>query len=122
VNGKRQIVVERTMAGKARWVVAGTRWKETQRQVAAVRESTRPSWALGGARTKVSAVLLAAMTLAGCGNIEPWVKPYERQALADPIMAFDANPVSTAYMDHVFEAREGARGALGSAGGGCGCN
>ena len=30
--------------------------------------------------------------------------------------------VSTAYIDHVFEAREGARGALGSAGGGCGCN
>ena len=50
------------------------------------------------------------------------MKPYERQALADPIMAFDPNPVSAAYLDHVFEAREGARGALGSAGGGCGCN
>ncbi len=50
------------------------------------------------------------------------MKPYERQALADPIMSFDPNPVSTAYLDHVFEAREGARGALGSAGGGCGCN
>ena len=58
----------------------------------------------------------------GCGNIEPWVKPYEREALADPIMSFDRNPVSTAYLDHVFEAREGARGANGSAGGGCGCN
>ena len=33
--------------------------------------------------------------LRGCGNIEPWVKPYERQALADPIMSFDPNPVST---------------------------
>jgi hypothetical protein len=50
------------------------------------------------------------------------VKPYERQALADPIMSFDANPVSTAYLDHVYEAREGARGALGGSGGGCGCN
>jgi Domain of unknown function (DUF4266) len=67
-------------------------------------------------------LLAVAFLLGGCGNIEPWVKPYERQQLADPIMAFDANPVSTAYMDHVFEAREGARGALGSAGGGCGCN
>jgi hypothetical protein len=37
-------------------------------------------------------------------------------------MAFDANPVSSAYKDHVFEAREGSRGATGSAGGGCGCN
>jgi hypothetical protein len=60
--------------------------------------------------------------LSACGNIEPWVKPYERQALADPIMGSNQNPVSSAYMDHVFEAREGARGALGGGGGGCGCN
>ena len=64
-------------------------------------------------------VLLAATA---CGNIEPWVKPYERQNLADPIMSFDLNPVSSAYIDHVYEAREGARGALGGSGGGCGCN
>jgi hypothetical protein len=68
------------------------------------------------------AALAAMFALAGCGNIEPWVKPYEREALADPIMSFDSNPISTSYMHHVFEAREGARGALGSAGGGCGCN
>ena len=67
-------------------------------------------------------LLAAALVTTGCGNIEPWVKPYERQALADPIMAFDPNPVSASYLDHVYEAREGARGALGSAGGGCGCN
>ncbi len=63
-----------------------------------------------------------AIALSACGNIEPWVKPYERQNLADPVMSFDLNPVSSSYMDHVYEAREGARGALGSAGGGCGCN
>jgi hypothetical protein len=67
-------------------------------------------------------VAVAAIALSGCGNIEPWVKPYERQALADPIMSFDPNPVSTAYLDQVFDAREGARGANGSSGGGCGCN
>lgn len=65
---------------------------------------------------------VVAFSLSACGNIEPWVKPYERQNLADPVMSFDLNPVSTSYMDHVYEAREGARGALGSAGGGCGCN
>lgn len=59
--------------------------------------------------------------LTACG-IQPWVKPYERDRLADPIMSFDPNPVSTAYINHVHEAREGARGASGSAGGGCGCN
>jgi hypothetical protein len=73
-------------------------------------------------KIKLFSLALAALVLAGCGNIEPWVKPYERQALADPIMSFDANPVSTAYLDHVFDAREGARGANGSSGGGCGCN
>jgi len=65
------------------------------------------------------AVLLGT---AACGSVEPWVKPYERERLADPIMAFDADPVSSSYMDHVYEVREGARGATGGAGGGCGCN
>ena len=65
--------------------------------------------------------LLAALAMTGCAT-EPWVKPYERQNLADPIMSADRNPVSSAYINHVFEAREGARGALGSHGGGCGCN
>jgi len=67
-----------------------------------------------------TAALAAALT--ACSPIQPWVKPFEREHLADPIMAFDRNPVSSAYLDHVFEAREGARGASGSAGGGCGCN
>ena len=59
---------------------------------------------------------------AGCSNFEPWVKPYERDRLADPIMALDTDPVSSSYIQHVYEAREGARGGEGSAGGGCGCN
>lgn len=65
--------------------------------------------------------LIASLVLGGCA-VEPWVKPYERQNLADPIMSADRDPVSSAYLNHVFEAREGARGALGSHGGGCGCN
>jgi Domain of unknown function (DUF4266) len=68
------------------------------------------------------AVLSLAVAASACSPIQPWVKPYEREHLADPIMAFDRNPVSSAYLDHVFESREGARGASGSAGGGCGCN
>ena len=66
--------------------------------------------------------LLALAGLAGCGGVEPWVKPYERQNFADLIMSADRDPVSKAYIDHVYEAREGARGALGGSGGGCGCN
>jgi len=68
--------------------------------------------------------LLATATLlaTACSSIEPWVKPYEREHLADPIMAIDPDPVSSSYMDHVFEVREGAAGATGGAGGGCGCS
>lgn len=72
-------------------------------------------------RTAVIAGALLASTSA-CSPIEPWVKPYEREHLADPIMALDRNPISSTYLDHVFETREGARGATGAVGGGCGCN
>ena len=67
------------------------------------------------------AVIAAMATMGGCG-IQPWVKPYERDRLADPIMSLDRNPVSAAYTNHVREVREGARGAAGTAGSGCGCN
>lgn len=70
---------------------------------------------------RIAAALLVFALLAGCG-VEPWVRPYERDRLADPIMSMDRDPVSSGYINHVHEAREGARGASGSAGGGCGCN
>jgi Domain of unknown function (DUF4266) len=65
--------------------------------------------------------VLALSALGGC-TLQPWVKPYEREHLADPIMSFTRNPASNAYMQHVFETREGARGGTGAVGGGCGCN
>jgi hypothetical protein len=68
------------------------------------------------------ALVGAALVLGGCSSVEPWVKPYEREHLADPIMSFAPNPVSSSYLDHVYESREGAKGATGSVGGGCGCN
>jgi hypothetical protein len=60
--------------------------------------------------------------LAACAPITPWVKPYEREHLADPIMSLNRDPISSDYLEHVFGTREGAHGATGSAGGGCGCN
>lgn len=69
-----------------------------------------------------AAICLTGILLTAACSVEPWVRPYERDHLADPIMSFDRDPVSSAYMQHVYEAREGARGATGSSGGGCGCN
>lgn len=63
---------------------------------------------------------LAALSV-GCSSIEPWVAPYDRENLADPIMASRA-AVSQDFLDHVYESREGSRGATGGGGGGCGCN
>jgi uncharacterized protein DUF4266 len=70
---------------------------------------------------RATVALLLLCTLSACG-IQPWVKPYERQYLADPIMRFDRDPIAGAYTKHVYQAREGARGAEGGAGVGCGCN
>ena len=67
-------------------------------------------------------LLITALLLLSACSTTPWVKPYERANLADPIMNFNRDPVSTAYMVHVYEAREGARGAAVVGGGGCGCN
>lgn len=70
---------------------------------------------------KLIITFLFLSTLSACG-IQPWVKPYERANLADPIMSFSKDPLSQGYIHHVYQAREGARGAEGGSGGGCGCN
>ena len=71
-----------------------------------------------------ASLIVTCLLAPGCSSfkLEPWVKPYERQNLADPIMAFGRDPVSDNYLHHVHQAREASRGAEGSAGGGCGCN
>ena len=66
-------------------------------------------------------VILSLLALQAC-SMTPWVKPYERAHLADPIMNFNRDPVSSNYIHHVYDAREGARGAGIATGGGCGCN
>jgi len=73
------------------------------------------------ATIRTALLLSLLLTASGC-TMEPWIKPYERAKLADPIMSFDPNPISSSYMNHVYEAREAARGATAGEGGGCGCN
>jgi hypothetical protein len=66
-------------------------------------------------------VLACAVAASGCSTIEPWVKPYEREKLADPIMQWQGDLLASKNSQHVRDIREGARGANGVQGGGCGC-
>ena len=68
-------------------------------------------------------LLIASSTLlGGCASVEPWVKPYERERLADPIMQWSHSALADKHREHTFVVREAARGATGVQGGGCGCN
>jgi len=60
--------------------------------------------------------------ISGCSSWEPWVQPYEREILADPIMSFVREPSTENHFTHVYDVREGSRGAGSTVGGGCGCN
>jgi hypothetical protein len=77
---------------------------------------------VGSRVARAVAALLLLAAVAGCAAPTPWVKPYEREHFADPIMSANRDPVSSTYLEHVLESREGARGATGTVGGGCGCN
>ena len=77
--------------------------------------------------SRLLSAALAACVFAGASGcafkpIEPWVKPYERERLADPVMKASLNALPGRQQDHVYVVREGSRGATGVQGGGCGCN
>jgi hypothetical protein len=72
-------------------------------------------------RTAAVVLALAALwVLSGCSTLG--VKPWERDILARPEMALDANPVESAFDEHVYFSKESASGGRGFGGGGCGCN
>ena len=81
-----------------------------------------PGRGLAAKLAQAAAAVLLLAVVAGCAEPQPWVKPYEREHFADPVMIADRNPGVTIYLEHVYESREGARGATGTVGGGCGCN
>ena len=63
--------------------------------------------------------LLLALTAGGCATVP--VKPWQRERLVDPIVAFKAEAREDARKMKTFEAREGSTGGVGGAGGGCAC-
>lgn len=66
---------------------------------------------------RTSLLLLCLGALASCSL----VKPYEREALAQPGMRLQTTAQSAAEQ-HLFESREASSGGFGAVGGGCGCN
>ena len=63
-----------------------------------------------------------ALLLGGCSPLQPWVKPYERESLTDPIMNLQRSTLIGQHREHVYDVREASRGATGIQGTGCGCN
>jgi len=64
-------------------------------------------------------VALTLLSMApGCATVKPW----QREALADPIMQPNRNPLGAAQLEHVYFSREAATGSTTVGGGGCGCN
>ena len=66
------------------------------------------------------AVLISFLTatISGCAEVKPWQKEY----LANPNMAFDPDPLEAKSRQHTFASREASFGGYGVGGGGCGCN
>ena len=73
-------------------------------------------------KRSLALILTVAALAAGCAAPEPWVKPYEREKLADPIMQFERESPEDRQLQHVLENREGSFGGGSVKGGGCGCN
>lgn len=66
-------------------------------------------------------IFCAALLLAVAAACAP-IHQYQRGELAKDSMQLDGNPGEQELQAHMFDAREGAAGGYGSAGGGCGCN
>ena len=62
---------------------------------------------------------LLALAATGCATVP--VKPWQRERLVDPIVAFRTDAREDARKLKTFEAREGSTGGIGGAGGGCAC-
>ncbi len=71
-----------------------------------------------GSRVATVTRLVLALTLTSCAT----VAPYERETLSRADMELDRDEALGRAESHATEVREGASGALGAGGGGCGCN
>jgi hypothetical protein len=69
---------------------------------------------------RAASLLLAAALLAasGCANVKPW----ERDLLARPDMAWEPDALEAKRNAHIRYSKEASLPGGGAGGGGCGCN
>ncbi|MGH0033530.1 MAG: DUF4266 domain-containing protein [Myxococcota bacterium] len=61
---------------------------------------------------------IAAVGTFGCAKVKPW----ERDVLARPDMAWDPDPQEANLRNHIYWSKEASLPGGGAGGGGCGCN
>jgi Domain of unknown function (DUF4266) len=83
-----------------------------------VRESRAMLLARPARAASASLLALCLLGMSACTT----VAPYERERLSKPDMLIGRNGAAKAGEEHATAYREGATGATGSSGGGCGCN
>lgn len=71
-------------------------------------------------RRTLAAIALLGFTLSSSGCVA--VKPWEKDLLARPDMAWDEDPRLATIKGHIGFSKEGSLPAGGGASGGCGCN
>jgi hypothetical protein len=69
---------------------------------------------------KILSLAICVVALSGCKSLG--VEPWQRDVLAKPEMALDADPLEAALDDHIYFSKEASSGGRGFGGGGCGCN
>ena len=69
---------------------------------------------------KLLSLALCCAVLAGCKSLG--VEPWQRDVLAKPEMALDADPLEAALDDLIYFSKEASSGGRGFGGGGGGCN
>lgn len=73
-------------------------------------------------RMTTRTAILCALGLAAGGCSTLGVKPWQRDILARPAMALNAEPLDALIDDHIYFSKEAASGGRSFGGGGCGCN
>lgn len=63
---------------------------------------------------------LVCVALGGCGAA--YVKPWQRDVLAQPKAQLVGDVLENAADEHIYFSKEAASGGQGVGGGGCGCN